>query len=140
MPTTTAEPLNTQALLQAGVLDDSLPNPPSLPVVTPDIMTIIVTGADEMRRRLLQVCAGEAGRLPQGDAPPFDYLGKLSPRKSLPPVPAPPADEPDVVLSSAAHSGPRRPLLVLRSPPRHTLAQATPMPGPQPHLAVRGHA
>ena len=68
--------INTQALLQqAGVLDDSLPNPPSLPVVTPDIMMIIVMGADEMQRRLLQVCAGEAGRLPQGDAPPFDYLG-----------------------------------------------------------------
>ena len=74
-PTATAEPLYTQALLQqAGALDFSLPNPPSLPVVTQDM--ILAMGADEMRRRLLPLIAGEAGRLPQGNASPLDYVSE----------------------------------------------------------------
>ena len=74
-PTATAEPLYTQALLQqAGALDFSLPNTPSLPVVAQDM--VLAMGADEMRRRLLQLSAGEAGRLPQGNASPLDYVSE----------------------------------------------------------------
>ena len=61
-------------LQQAGALDGSLPNPPSLPVATLGVMMIPTMGADEIQKCLLQVCAGEASRLPQGDIPPFDYL------------------------------------------------------------------
>ena len=47
------------------------PTPPSQPVVTLGVMMIPAMGADEMRKWLLWVCAGEAGQLPQGDVPPM---------------------------------------------------------------------